>query len=297
MRFCDFLNILHDNISYTCSQSQFILELFSALCGETKPISTNKQSPFSDALPAGLRGNDSGYRNRLYNGNHPKYNGLSHPIKEHIRANSNKDTFFDYLENGYKNKVADLCDAFGVSNDVDKDTLFDMIYAKFVAYAHNKKDNDILIVKKDVPPKDNRPFEKIFNDAIFSYNVESFLESDPTESLSPHFFDDMKTFVRIIQQSNEDKNTRHTDENTSCKMIDFSNTLLKYVKYLEDKMNLVSTEKVNHDRYMQERYEMPEAYYTKYEPPKDNKNFRKHSLNYRNKLKTLYAEINPQQQE
>lgn len=295
MRFCDFLNILHDNLSYTLSQSQFILELFSALCGEENPCKANIKHPFSPALPEGLGNDDPKHRNKLY-GKSADYKGLTHTVKEHIRANNNKKTFLNYLENGYKNKVADLCDAFEVTKSIKKDTIFEGIYEQFMEYANNDED-DITFKLKRIFPKDNRPFEKIFNDAIFSYNVEGFLESDPTESLSPHFLDDMKTFVRIIQQSNEDKNTRHTDEKISCKMYEFSETLLKYVEYLKEQMNLVSTENVNNDRYMQERYEMPEAYYTKYEPPKDNKNFRKHSLNYRDRLKTLYAEINLQYQE
>ena len=92
MRFCDFLNILHDNISYTCSQSQFILELFSALCGEKNPCKANIKHPFSPALPEGLGNDDPKHRNKLY-GKSADYKGLTHTVKEHIRANRNKKTF------------------------------------------------------------------------------------------------------------------------------------------------------------------------------------------------------------
>lgn len=295
MRFCDFLNILHDNTSYTLSQSQFILELFSALCGEENPCKANNKNSFSNALPEGLCSDDPKYRCILYNGNNTRYNGLSHIIKTHIRANNNKETFLAYLETVYKNKIGDLCDAFGVTKIIKKATIFEGIYEQFMDYATNDND-DATFKLKNVSPKDDRPFEEIFNDAIFSYNVMHFLESNPTESLALYFFDDMKTFVRIIQQSNEDKSTIHKDEKTSRKMFEFSETLFKYVKYLEKRMNLISTEKVNHDRYVQERYEMPEASYTKYKPPKDNKNFGRYSLKYRNNLKSLYDEIQTLQQ-
>ncbi len=138
-----------------------------------------------------------------------------------------------------------------------------------------------------IPPKDDRPFEEIFNDAIFSYNVMNFLESDPTESLASYFFDDMKTFVIVIQRSNEDTNTLHKDEKAFCKMYEFSETLLKYVTYLEEQMNLVYTKTGNNKSDIYSR----QTYLAKYEPPNDNKDFGNRTLNYRNSLKSLYDEI------
>lgn len=205
------------------------------------------------------------------------------------------DTFENILENILKN--------------TPKDNLKD-----------NPKDSTTVCIKKDVPPKDNRTFEEIFNDAIRELGVESFLESDPTESLSSHFLNDMDRFVGKMRQIYDTENalkTKHKDarkakhentfifnpekssykdEKTSRKMFEFSETLFKYVRYLKKRMNLISTEKVNHDRYVQERYEMPEASYTKYKPPKDNKNFGRYSLKYRNNLKSLYDEIQTLQQ-
>lgn len=290
MRFCDFLNILHDNTSYTLSQSQFILELFSALCGETDPSAKNTKSSFSNALPEGLKGNDSGYRNRLYNGNHPKYKGLSHLIKKHIRKNNNKDTFIAYLDDVYKNNMANLCTAFGVSKAIDKTKIFEMIYKQFMDYATNDND-DATFKLKNVSPKDDRPFEEVFNDAVREFDIEGFLESNPTESLLPHFFDDMIAFNGIIQRSYKDKNTLHKDENTSYKMNEFSEILLKYVKYLNKRMKPISTKKVKSLNYTRVN-----ASYVKYEPPKDNKNFGRYSLKYRNNLKSLYDEIQTLQQ-
>lgn len=319
MRFCDFLNVLHDNTSYTLSQSQFILELFSALCGEENPCKANNKNSFSNTLPEGLCSDDPKYRCILYNGNNTRYNGLSHIIKTHIRANSNKETFLAYLETVYKNKIGDLCDAFGVTKIIKKATIFEGIYEQFMDYATDDND-DATFKLKNVSPKDDKPFEEIFNDAIRELGVESFLESDPTESLSSHFLNDMERFVGKMRQIYDTENALKTklkdarkakhentfifnpekssykDEKTSRKMFEFSETLFKYVRYLKKRMNLISTEKVNHDRYVQERYEMPEASYTKYKPPKDNKNFGRYSLKYRNNLKSLYDEIQTLQQ-
>lgn len=295
MRFCDFLNILHNNTSYRISKSKFILQLFSALCGEKNPCKANDKYPFSSALPVGLGNDDPKYRSILY-GKSARYKGLTDPIRRHIRTNNNKDTFIAYLETVYKNKIADLCDAFEVTKIIKKATIFEGIYEQFMDYANS--DNDEATFKlKNVPFEEDIPFEEVFNNSIFSFNVIEFIESDPVESLSPHFFKDMRQFVGRIQQSDENKNTPHKDEKTSCKMIDFSNTLLEYVEYLEEEMEQVSTEIDNGISYMNERYEMPKSFRVKYEPPKDNKDFKNRTLNYRDSLKSLYNEIQSLKQE
>jgi len=72
MRFCEFISELYKH--FPCSnQGQFVLEIFSALCGETNPSGANQGSSsrtndykFSPLLPVGLGGFDSTYRKRLY---------------------------------------------------------------------------------------------------------------------------------------------------------------------------------------------------------------------------------------
>lgn len=142
MRFCDFLNKLYERF-YCSNQSQFVLEIFSALCGETNPAYANRPDDFafSSCLPSGLSGNDATSRKRLY-GNNNRYHGLTNPIKKYIKANANKATFIAYCEavasvDGFKG----LCDSFDVSPDTKKALVFEGIFEQFLEFVKSNEDS------------------------------------------------------------------------------------------------------------------------------------------------------------
>lgn len=229
------------------------------------------------------------------------FNGSRNISKKHakiIRAHLDKEKFDNYIITKFNDEAIDsFCKTLknaGISITDDSVSLtcaniFENILKDIIK--GNPKDSTTLKVKKAEPPKDDRPFEEVFNDAVREFDIEGFLESNPTESLLPHFFDDMIAFNGIIQRSYKDKNTLHKDENTSYKMNEFSEILLKYVKYLNKRMKPISTKKVKSLNYTRVN-----ASYVKYESPKDNKNFGRYSLKYRNNLKSLYDEIQTLQQ-
>lgn len=142
MRFCEFLNKLY--VRFPCSsQGQFVLEIFSALCGETDPINSNRPSDyaFSDFLPAGLSGNDATSRKRLF-GNTDRYKGLTKPIKRHVKENSDKAAFISYCE-AYVSieNFKGLCDDFGVSSDTSRVLVFEGVFGMFLEFARSGTDS------------------------------------------------------------------------------------------------------------------------------------------------------------
>lgn len=165
MRFCEFIRKLHKE--FPCSnQGQFVLEIFSALCGETNPAESNQDSPknrdfrCSSFLPTGLTGDDPTYRKRLYGGS-KKYSGLSSPIKTYIQTNKNKETFIAYCNFAISfSAFPKLCDSFGISELTDRNVVFEGLYGQFIEFAISQND-DVSFVLPDVidklqnnPPKD-----------------------------------------------------------------------------------------------------------------------------------------------
>lgn len=141
MRFCDFANTLKKH--YACSSKErFALDAFAALCGESNPIEANDQLGYSSCLPLGLCGDDATYRKLLFNGNNKKYNGLSAPIKSHIRQHGNKAAFIAYSETAVSAlSFSSLCSDFGVSSDVGKTLVFEAVYEQFMEFARATDDN------------------------------------------------------------------------------------------------------------------------------------------------------------
>jgi hypothetical protein len=141
MRFCDFLNKLYER--FPCSnQGQFVLEVFSALCGENDPVNSNRPNDyaFSGCLPAGLSGNDSTSRKRLF-GTTDRYKGLTNPTKKHIKENANKDTFIGYCEaNIAVENFKGMCDDFSVSSDSGRALVFEGIFGVFMEFARSGTD-------------------------------------------------------------------------------------------------------------------------------------------------------------
>lgn len=166
MRFCEFIRKLYKH--FPCSnQGQFVLEIFSALCGETNPAGSNQESSnknrdfrCSSFLPTGLTGDDPTYRKRLYGGS-KKYSGLSSPIKTYIQGNKNKETFIAYCNFAISSKVfPKLCDSFEVPELTDRTVAFEGLYEQFIEFAISQND-DVSFVLPDVidklqnnPPKD-----------------------------------------------------------------------------------------------------------------------------------------------
>jgi len=154
MRFCDFINILKE--SSCLSQGQFILEIFSALCGEENPkienheaINSSGKTKCSSHLPIALSNEgDSSYRKRLFQGNNKKYEGLSAPIKADILKKQNKKTFLSYCELTFSDTVTnDLCKNLGIS-DKPRDVLFLAIYNQFIEFAKSPHDDVICVMEK-----------------------------------------------------------------------------------------------------------------------------------------------------
>ncbi|MFS2315912.1 hypothetical protein QUC22_06180 [Dehalococcoides mccartyi] len=142
MRFCDFLIKLYDR--FPCSnQGQFVLEIFSALCGEAEPVNSNRPSDFSFSgyLPAGLSGNDATSRKRLY-GTTDRYKGLTNPIKKHIQTNANKATLIAYCEAYVTvDNFKGMCTTFGVSADTCRALVFEGIFGMFMEFARSGADS------------------------------------------------------------------------------------------------------------------------------------------------------------
>jgi hypothetical protein len=142
MRFCDFLNKLYER--FPCSnQGQFVLEIFSALCGETDPVGTNRPDEYasSSCLPSGLCGTDATSRKRLF-GNTDRYKGLTNPIKKHVQENASKDAFISYCE-AYVSveHFNGLCTDFGVSADAGRAIVFEGVFGFFAEFARSGTDS------------------------------------------------------------------------------------------------------------------------------------------------------------
>ena len=142
MRFCDFLNKLYQR--FPCSnQGQFVLEIFSALCGEDDPVNSNRPKKFvsSSCTPSGLCGTDPTSRKRLY-GTSGRYKGLTRPIKNHVQANANKISFIGYCEaNISVEHFRGLCSDFYVSPDVGRALFFEGIFGMFLEFARSATDS------------------------------------------------------------------------------------------------------------------------------------------------------------
>ena len=142
MRFCEFLNKLYER--FPCSnQGQFVLEIISALCGETDPVNSNRPSDyaFSGFLPAGLSGSDATSRKRLF-GNTDRYKGLTRPIKKHIKENADKSAFISYCE-AYVSveNFKGLCNDFDVSEDTSRALVFEGVFGMFIEFARSGADS------------------------------------------------------------------------------------------------------------------------------------------------------------
>lgn len=310
MKFNEFVAMIYSYDTKGLTKSEFVIFLTNQIMEE--PFTeADKQKELNDKYNP-LASLTSNALEKIFNGSR----NISKKHARIIRSHLDKDKFDTYITTFNNNAIDYFCETLkkaGISitdnqvslacADTFEKILMDVANAtskqsssssikRFVKDAANKNGNVSLKsikhsnVKNDIPSEEDIPFEEIFNNAFNSIDVIGFIKSDPTESLSPHFFEDMRLFVGIIQQSYKRKTMPHMNENTSCKMIDFSKTLSEYVEYLEEQMKLVPT-----------RFDDTNSFRTIYEPPKDNKDFRNRTIDYRNSLQALYNEIRPHLQE
>ena len=157
MKFSEFINKLYSR--YACNSGErFVLQIFSALCGESNPVGTSAKDKYakhelhgSDSLPAGLRSHDPSTRKALYD---EDSNGLSAPIREHIIAYNNKDTFVIFSEKTVSIKgFSGLCDDFNIENITSKEyrsIVFTAIYEQFMQFAKSKDDDAADVISRTV---------------------------------------------------------------------------------------------------------------------------------------------------
>jgi len=155
MRFCDFIDTLLQESSCS-SQGQFVLEIFSALCGEPNPktenheaINAGEKTKCSKFLPVGLSNEgDSSHRKRLFQGSSKKYDGLSAPIKSAILKSQNKTTFITYCKTTFSDTaIPTLCKNLGISNK-PQDILFPAIFEQFIEFAKSPNDDVVSVMEK-----------------------------------------------------------------------------------------------------------------------------------------------------
>jgi len=195
MKFCDFISALFKESS-SSSQSQFVLEIFSALCGEPNPKTVNYEATekddkwnFSDFLPDGLSNpDDATYRKRLFQ-NRQK-GGLSSSIKTDILKSPNKTTFLSYCKSAFSDTVTEtLCKNLGISNK-PQDVLFTAIYNQFLEFAKSPHDDVNSVMDKfDITRNNNLPDRNEY----FSGRTDKFAMIDKL------FRQDKKETVSICQ--------------------------------------------------------------------------------------------------
>jgi hypothetical protein len=163
----------------------------------------------------------------------------------------------------------------------------------------------------------------IFNQSIEAYNVAVFVDNDPT-SLIPSQFMDAKQFVgRIIhgfdvsgfldekqvllnsysfenikrltepiKYNLKSGNNPNKDGEPYREIIEFTDTLVDYIDYLEQHMKSELTEVKENRSYLHERYELPSTYTERYEMPTDgNEEFVHKTHEYRKQLNLLLVKI------
>ncbi|MCL2697580.1 MAG: hypothetical protein FWE74_05815 [Oscillospiraceae bacterium] len=138
----EFLAILHSGFS-GLTQSDFMLEIFAALCGEENPSimdytaddEENFNKKGSPKLPDGLRnGDDDGYRNQIY-----KADKLTNPIRRHIRENKNYNTFEAYMDRVSEAMFSIFCEGFKIPVTVEKTEMYRAIFEQFMLFANTNE--------------------------------------------------------------------------------------------------------------------------------------------------------------
>jgi hypothetical protein len=146
MKFSEFIGNLYPH--YACNdQGRFVLQIFSALCGESNPIELSKEttSIYSEFLPLGLRGNDPKARKNLFNKNSA---GLTAPIREHIINNNNKNSFLSYSEFAIGvTEFTELCGSLTVKKPIERSTLFIAIFEQFLEFAKTQSNDVVNIIE------------------------------------------------------------------------------------------------------------------------------------------------------
>jgi hypothetical protein len=172
--------------------------------------------------------------------------------------------------------------------------MFESIYEQFLKFALNPNDEVECIVfdkvkelsknQNIVSPKklESEKISDIFIRNVQGYNILEFIESDPVDSLAWRFLEDTYVFIGIIRNNQQRDNIQEKNKAIYRKISTFVNMLYKYLNYLKKQMKEVNT----YDN------ENPSCFYVHYELKNDNKEkFKEKTLNYRQKLKSLYDSI------
>ena len=145
MKFNEFIKKLYPH--YACNdRGRFVLQIFSALCGDPNPVESNKEtaSEYSKFLPNGLRGNDDKARTKLFSNS----SGLTAPTREHIINNHKLNTFLLYSEFAVgKTEFTELCKKLAINALVERSTVFIAIFEQFLEFAKTQSDDVINIIE------------------------------------------------------------------------------------------------------------------------------------------------------
>jgi len=223
LRFCEFISKLYKH--FPCSnQGQFVLEIFSALCGEINPAGANQESSnktrvfkYSSFLPSGLIGEDATYRKRLYGGN-KKYNGLSSPIKAYVQSKKNKDTFIAYCRSTISmDEFPKLCETFGILQTENRAIVFEGLYEQFLEFARSLNDNVAFVVPNVVRgllsnPSGCQVNERLANSfPLYPGDDVLLVEEIPTECPTVGFYEKFEHTWRVKNSGTVTWNGRRFD--------------------------------------------------------------------------------------
>jgi hypothetical protein len=258
LRFGDYIKALYEH--FPCkSQERFVLQLFSALCGDSDPIASNKKGPeryeYSPYLPESLRAIDGTRRKRLYS-SHRMYKGLSGSIKAHLLEYQNADTFLAYCEGSVS--VAEspkLSETFGVSDVTDRKALFFGLFTQFIEFAKSPDDDALCVVANGIAEyrestqlfrvvTNEQSIELVIRDkfkAIVSeYDIIRYLNADPESN--PYFeianSDAVPNFKRKIDTEIIEQYVEHQDTTIYKSISRFAVRIMSYFRFIAERVSV-----------------------------------------------------------
>ena len=161
MKFYEFIGKLYER--FPCgNKGRFVLQIFSALCGEKNPIETNMDGgdkyAYSEHLPQGLGGTDDSSRKALFESGNK---GLTNPVREHILGYKNTDTFLTYCENVSVSEFPNLCSDFGLADGLDRKVVFNAIFEQFLEFARTSNGDAADVMQDAVDNAENTEDEQL----------------------------------------------------------------------------------------------------------------------------------------
>jgi len=229
MEFGKFLIILYNNSAnnHSSNKSEYVLEIFSALCGEENPLNNEYKLPSnsdnsaeynlkgSSKMPNSLRNGDPSYRNRLY-----LKKELTNSIKTHIRKNANENTFITYLDKVITFEYfPKLCNDFNIYNILDKSIVYKAIYKYFLKFAQKEiveeSISDIVhkLLKDETKIAASNVTSNLLEEDVFDknkpINVDSLQASDAYNNYDIRLDEILEFNPEYIGECIKDKNPSH----------------------------------------------------------------------------------------